>query len=1119
MKVLFAVSNEEISEAIVKRYQRDYKEIISYKNVYYFNAILKEIQKDKTYDRIVISEELEAFANTQYDHIDKMIFEKLDSISDEAANSMGNTPIILISSDRRNKGEEMLVKLFGIGIYDTLIGNDRSVEEVCKLINKPRSKKEAKIYYKIESDEVKYQSENENDVSEQEIQNILAHYKKLGKNEDRYVASFNNIVAQYNDAQLRIISKFLPLNVRAVLEEKSPKYQQIMSFNNSVTNNIRKSSYKEDVDLGPSEKLLKTKNQRVITGPVVIPSSVNASNVKKLAKKHTVDTNVYDSVEQYNQFDSEGINNLGSISASQVNKDLEDMFINNTGVSSQTQKNNQPVNNKQLNKETVYQQPINNMPNVNSVEKINVADDMKLNNQIEDKQQANENNQFRKIEKLEVKPFDEQEFRNKNSQPLEENIIEEKSEETNMIDTNEVENENIPTIQPEAPRRGRGRPRKVISEEEENAKNSAPKRGRGRPRKNPVIEEIEEPVIDSEADTINVESSDNDFLSSFVNNENTNTLSEFDMDTNSDDDILPGFEENTNNDDDMLPGFEENTNNDNDILPGFEENTNNDNDILPGFDAITNNNNNILPGFDNTINNTPNNANEVALPGFENAFNEYQENVKNGEVQPLENSYNNYQSNNNDMLPGFEEDTNNDDMLPGFEDDTDNDDSMLPGFEESYNNYQDQGNQQDNSYQDYDTTSDYSKEQYNDNQYDDGQYEQQYNNQQYNENDEAILPGFEENNNYNDNLETTEQSSYDNYQANGMVGANISNSNNYQPQVSEQYQSNTDFQNNSVNYNQSNEYSSYNYGTNTYKENYQPGEEIDLSRLFTGEKKVATFVGTSKNGTSFIVNNLAEFASSERINVAVLDATKNKNSYYIYTKNEEELRKVASHCLENLIEGQANGIKVNKFLTVYTSLPEDRENLYQAGHILETLLRMHDLVIIDCDFDTPYQYFSYSQEIYLVQSLDILTIQPLTAFLRELKAKNVLDESKLRILLNKYVKVRGISEKTILGGMSKYSDPEMSFMTDLFDVNSVKYRTIPFEQDIYTRYLESVINCDISIKGYSKGFLQILKELTTVIYPIGASGGVYNPPAVPQYNNNTFSADINNTLNQMKKNY
>lgn len=204
MKVLFAVSNEEISELIVKKYQKEYKQIISYKNVYYFNAILKEIQKDKNYDRIVISEDLEAFTHTPYDQIDKFIFEKLDSISDEASNMRGNDiPIILICSDRRTKSEEMLVKIFGIGVYNAIIGTDRSVDEVCKLINRPRLKKEAKAYYKIDAENVSYQSESENDVSEMEIQNILAHYKRLGKNEDRFVDSFDNIAAQYNDTQLR----------------------------------------------------------------------------------------------------------------------------------------------------------------------------------------------------------------------------------------------------------------------------------------------------------------------------------------------------------------------------------------------------------------------------------------------------------------------------------------------------------------------------------------------------------------------------------------------------------------------------------------------------------------------------------------------------------------------------------------------------------------------------------------------------------------------------------------------------------------------------------------------------------------------------------------------------
>ena len=97
MKVLFAVSNESTSQAIIKKYQTEYKQIISYKNVYYFNAILKELQRDKTYDRIVISEDLEQYVNTDYEQMDKFLFDRLDSISDEASNSKGeNIPIILI---------------------------------------------------------------------------------------------------------------------------------------------------------------------------------------------------------------------------------------------------------------------------------------------------------------------------------------------------------------------------------------------------------------------------------------------------------------------------------------------------------------------------------------------------------------------------------------------------------------------------------------------------------------------------------------------------------------------------------------------------------------------------------------------------------------------------------------------------------------------------------------------------------------------------------------------------------------------------------------------------------------------------------------------------------------
>ena len=159
MKVLFAVSNENTSQAIIKKYQSEYKQILSYKNVYYFNAILKELQRDKTYDRVVISEDLEQYVNTDYEQMDKFLFDRLDSISDEASNVDGeDIPIILICTERRNKSEPILVKLFGIGIYNAILGNDRSASEVCRLINRPRSKKEAKIYYKIDADDVSYET-------------------------------------------------------------------------------------------------------------------------------------------------------------------------------------------------------------------------------------------------------------------------------------------------------------------------------------------------------------------------------------------------------------------------------------------------------------------------------------------------------------------------------------------------------------------------------------------------------------------------------------------------------------------------------------------------------------------------------------------------------------------------------------------------------------------------------------------------------------------------------------------------------------------------------------------------------------------------------------------------
>ena len=1031
MKVLFAVSNEEISESIVKKYQREYKEIISYKNVYYFNAILKELQKDKTYDRVVISEDLEAFTNAQYEQIDKFIFEKLDSISDEASNTRGNDiPIILICSDRRTKSEELLVKLFGIGIYDALIGNDRSIDEVCNLIHRPRLKKEAKIYYKIDSDEVGYQAENENDVSEMEIQNIVAHYKRLGRNEDKFVESFDNIAAQYNDVQLRIITKFLPINVRAVLEERCPKYQQVMSFNSSVSDSLRYQGNKKSEPQGPTETLLKqTSKERVITEPIVIPSSVNMQGGVKLSRQKT---NMNQNVEE-------------PMTQSMQQPVQQPMMQNMQRPAQEQNHNSMYMGNKPVERQE-EQQPISSSTmEPRREENINSVQDNYINQNVQQEKEEPEVEPivdfYEEEPKTQFEPVQNEVPENPVMEPIQtEPVVQEvpeipetsgtkeqqKTEQSlddlfedlqsidNELSKQEVENTETNnttednTIEPV--KRGRGRPRKYpVSSEGELPKI---KRGRGRPRKYPVAGE------NALQDDINGTSEFDDKFDDIIPN-----FDEPMQDNNDDLDLLPSFdepEENSDDDYNMLPSFDDDEkteeSNDYGVLPGFEEDEpkqdNNDYGVLPGFEEDE-------PKQDNNDYGT--------LPGFE--------------------------DNEPEKREEHEDDYFN--TLPGMEDDE---------VESSQNNYSNYNNSYDNQ-------------------------------NTVNNSEEYIVQ--------------PEQDSYNNY----------NNQNNYNNNTLDNQDNYNNTVNNYDNYNVSNNYNSYE-DDNNYE------STIDLSSLLTPDKKIVSFVGTSKNGTSFIVNNLAEYMSTQMgINTVILDTTKNRNSYYIYTKNEEQLRTTAAHSIQGLTRGITQGINVNKNLTVYTALPDENETIKNVDEILETLLKNYSLILIDADFDTPVGYFKQSQETYLVQTLDILTIQPLTAFLRDLKAKNILDENKLRVILNKTVGIKGITEKTIIGGMAYYNDPAMSFMTELFDRNSVKYMTIPFEQEIYTKYLQGIIECEITLKGYSKTFIQNLKMLANMVYS-ASPNNTYAPPSIGNMNTNMnqnmggqgFSS-MNSTLDQMRRNY
>ena len=294
----------------------------------------------------------------------------------------------------------------------------------------------------------------------------------------------------------------------------------------------------------------------------------------------------------------------------------------------------------------------------------------------------------------------------------------------------------------------------------------------------------------------------------------------------------------------------------------------------------------------------------------------------------------------------------------------------------------------------------------------------------------------------------------------------------------------------------------------------------NIASLISQDKKVVAFVGTTKNGTSFLVNNLGELLSSMGIKTAILDTTQNRNSYYIYTNNDEVLRKKAFECMSNLRMGRAEGININKNLTIYTSLPGENSELEDYQNLLSTLIKNYSLVLIDCDFNTNYEYFNQAQEIYLVQSMDVLTIQPLTAFLRELKSRDMLPQEKVKVVINKEQKLKSINSKMLIGGMAFYNDPAMTFMTELFNQDAVDYSFIPFDNQVYASYLDGLVNCEISLDGYSKTFINSLKELANKVYPLLATRQSYKTAKTVVNNyNSSFSTNMNNTLNKMKNNY
>ena len=1426
MKVLFAINDENIVSEITSRYQQKYKEIITSKSVYYFNAILKELQNERDYDAIVIGEDLEPIADNNYDRIDRFILEKMDEVSDEASQQSGSDiPIILICSDRRTRNDPILAKLFSMSIYNAITGADRTIEQVCELISKPRGKKEAKAYYNMNRTE-EYDPITGEDVSESEIQSILNHYTKIAGNEQKCVESFDIIASQYNPKQLKIIVNFLPMSVKSILEKYSVRYQQLFLLNNKTNKNEKKTGAELlTVDISNGQKL---------DQPVVIPATLSHpvtefNNTNAYVNNNGINgqfmNNPYMNNGQMNQMQrpmqgnpymnnynqgnpynrnipnayqgqrpmqpnieqnntmqrnpnmmniQQGHQNMGPRPEPTQMGQMGQMPRNNNVQNPNMQFTNNPQNNQMNNIQNPYNQfanmqnrniqmnPIqvqnnqfanaqygNRMPNVNqqnsansipNTNQQNSVNSIPSNNQqnsvnsMPDINQQNSNQENLNIDleeqkknlemdaepkteqntyqdiasvfdtpvipdpepiptqevpdfhleetPIEEKQTEEEKIANTNFfQPTQMEQIKDEIQETNILNNNTPSNffyndenekkidepnylekketeeigENEQDLSQEV-KRGRGRPRKTPIEDVEDK----PKRGRGRPRKikpedelnqtQTVIEPMENTQPAEDVNSFNsmyqIQAQENNFdqnkkletiripdpVLSINPIQQHNPVEEIKpiepvQMFNPTEEIKPIESVQTFNPIESVQTY----NPVEEIKPVEPVQTYNPTEEIKPIEPVK-----AFNPFEPVQ--TYNPIEEIKPVEPVQTFNPIEpvQTYNPIETIPAWNNINHEELNSMPSL-GFEP-IQSDEYTPVVQNieptmvtiptsDFENNSiqiNQMPAIETANDNYElpsifgEVAEQPEYNQKDEETKNMFDTSVFNDNQAE-IKMNQAQNVPSYDTSvdsffGEEIAPistniNQVEENAVNNPVETntykTEQNAYNNqedlYQIQnirspfenevqqptnindilGNIPKPVGIQSQTQPEEVKQQENDGGFNpynipspfENDMNVN--NDLGTYAnlVQQETYENTFMPNNfqnpqlynqneeyvEQPQSMLNMGSGKLCVFTGTSKNGVSFIVNNLAQMLIQSNVKVAILDETQNRNSFYIYTNNDEPLINKAVSSIRNLENGLAKGLDVSRYLTVYTNIPDGglENKTEDIEAIVSTLTHNYDIILVDSDFETNEKFFAYASEIYVVQSMDALTIQPITKFLSELKDKGLLQEEKLRIIINKYMNMKRLPAEIVIEGLTRYNEPTMTLQKELFNSKNVPAILIPFDMQAYTRYMDVIATCQMTLNGYPTVFLNSLDKLASIIYGTAPElakintaaqnkskkrgffagkltgkkqkeepekpnkNAQYNEFNPNQYlmNNNLYSNEMNDTLNKMKKNY
>ena len=958
MKVLFAVGSDQLSKNIADKYYEKYGEVLEYKNVFFFKALIDEVKKNKTYDRIVINEEFEQFRATDLEQIDRAIFNYIDKVTDE----IQDAEIVLICANRRNPGDSFVNKLFSIGIYNMLIGNDRNMNPLCDIIKKPRTKREAKEYLHIDTSIISSESiTKDNEVEEHQIKSILAFFDGIRNQPDKFLETFDRVAEQYSMTQLKIIVEYLPKFVKDEIF-KADRYKYLMpQVDNSKTVNTS--------NVAQQQANVKNEQQRKrgLFG-------FKKSKMEPIPKGGSIDMA---------QMQPGGRVDLSSNIEEQKNAAKEAELAAKAKAEAAAKQQAELEARARAEAAARQQAELEAKARAEAAARQQAELEAKARAEAAAREQA----ELAAKAKAEVQAREQAELAAKaraEAVAREQAMLAEKAKAEERQKQLELEAraraEAAARQQAELAAKAKSealaREQAMLAEKakaEASAKEQAELAAKARAEA--MARQQAELAAKAKAEAV---ARENAGLNS---NLNSNLTAGVQVQKR------PGeiveIKPNPNAPDRKIE------------RPQVQ---------IPTPTHVVN------PIVDKKE--FSQNMSEKPQVSVASNININPEPVKKPEpikIEPvkIEPVKSNIEI---DVNPVIEKTKEPEVNIP------------VNNAVSSANNLV---------------------------------LEQE---KKMREEQEKLAIEQRKIREAQERLEEEKRKLREEQEK--FVSAQTQLRNEAKaPTPAPQY-------------------------TNTTV----PMQTVPVANY----KKMVVFVGANKVGTTFITNAIAHNVASSKILTSIIDMTRDKSMYYIYADESKALKNRAAECMQRLSDGEDYYIEtMNSHLKLYTTVAgaiSDQRRGYKHKTIIETVKNNCNLTIVDADFTTPIDYFDQADEIYLIQDLDILKIQDVTLFLREINARG-LDKKKIKLIINKYVKT-SITPKIIIGALDFYHDPGGTYVDSGLMPAKVDYSLIPYNLNNYAKYVESLhkMSGNFNYKNYSTDFNQAIDEIVAKVYPKNIGG-------------------------------